>query len=51
MKTFDFLFWGYNVIWAGLAVFLIATWLRLGRAERRLSQLERSDRGEPVRNR
>jgi len=41
-ETFSYLFWGYNVIWAGLAVFLVVTWMRLGRAERRLSQLERS---------
>ncbi|NIM00931.1 MAG: hypothetical protein GTN89_08525 [Acidobacteria bacterium] len=40
--TFSFLFWGYNVIWAGLAVFLIITWSRLGRAEKRLNALERS---------
>ena len=42
--TFSYLFWGYNVVWAGLAMFLIMTWVRLGRAERRLTQLERSDR-------
>ncbi len=41
--TLNYLFWGYNVVWAGLAVFLIMTWVRLGRAERRLTQLERSD--------
>ena len=44
MKNFSFLFWAYNVVWGGLAVFLIATWMRLGRAERRLEQLERSGR-------
>jgi len=42
--TFSYLFWGYNVVWAGLAMFLIMTWVRLGRAERRLTQLERSNR-------
>ncbi len=42
-ETLGYLFWGYNVVWAGLAVFLIMTWVRLGRAERRLTQLERSD--------
>ncbi len=41
-ETFGYLFWGYNVIWAGLAVFLIVTWLRIARAEKRLSALERS---------
>jgi CcmD family protein len=44
MKNFSFLFWAYNVVWAGLSVFLIATWMRLGRAERRIEQLERSGR-------
>ena len=43
--TFNYLFWGYNVFWAGLTVFMIMTWVRLGRAERRLTQLERSNRG------
>ena len=40
MKNFSFLFWAYNVIWAGLAVFLVATWRRLHHAERRLDRLE-----------
>ena len=44
-ETLSYLFWGYNVFWAGLAVFLIMTWIKLGRAERRLTQLERSGRG------
>ena len=43
-ETFSYLFWGYNVVWAGLGVFLIMTWIRVGRAERRLTQLERSGR-------
>ena len=43
-ETLGYLFWGYNVFWGGLAVFLIMTWLRVGRAERRLTQLERSAR-------
>ena len=43
-ETFSYLFWGYNVFWAGLAVFLIMTWTRLARAERRLEQLEKSAR-------
>jgi CcmD family protein len=40
MKNFSFLFWAYNVIWAGLAVFLVMLWRRLGRAERRLDRLD-----------
>ncbi len=41
-ETLSYLFWGYNVVWAGLAVFLVLTWTRLRRAERRLAQLERT---------
>ena len=41
MKNFSFLFWAYNIIWAGLALFLVMTWRRLSRSERRLEQLER----------
>jgi CcmD family protein len=41
-ETLSYLFWGYNVVWAGLAVFLVLTWTRLRRAERRLTQLERT---------
>ncbi len=42
MKNFSFLFWAYNVIWAGLALFLVVTWRRLSQAERRLDRLEDS---------
>jgi hypothetical protein len=40
MKNFSFLFWAYNVIWAGLALFLVVTWRRLTLAERRLARME-----------
>ena len=41
MKSYWFLFWAYNVVWAGLVVYLLFLTGRLGRATRRLEQLER----------
>jgi CcmD family protein len=41
MKSYDFLFWAYNVVWASLAVFLLLLFRRLGRTTRRLERLER----------
>ncbi len=40
MKTYWFLFWAYNVIWAGLAAFCLLLILRLRRVGRRLDGLE-----------
>ncbi len=40
MKTYWFLFWAYNVIWAGLAVFCLLLILRLRRVSRRLDGVE-----------
>jgi len=41
VKSYDFLFWAYNVIWAGIAGFLLFVLLRLRRTERRLDRVER----------
>lgn len=41
MQSYDFLFWAYAVIWAGIAGFLLFVLLRLTRAERRLDRVER----------
>jgi len=41
VKSYDFLFWAYNVIWAGIAVFLLFTLLKVRRAEQRLDRVER----------
>jgi hypothetical protein len=41
LKSYEFLFWAYNVIWAGMAAYLILLLLRLGRVGRRLDLLER----------
>lgn len=40
MKSYDFLFWAYNVIWAGIAGFLFFLLLRVRRTERRLDRVE-----------
>jgi len=41
VKSYAFLFWAYNVIWAGLAAWLLLLILRLRRLERRLAAVER----------
>jgi CcmD family protein len=41
MKSYAFLFWAYTVVWAGLGGYLLFLAVRLGRATRRLEQLER----------
>jgi len=40
LKSYAFLFWAYNVIWAGVAAYLLFLLLRLGRITRRLDTLE-----------
>jgi CcmD family protein len=40
VKTYAFLFWAYNVVWIGLAGWLLFVILRLARVERRLAALE-----------
>jgi CcmD family protein len=44
LKSYGFLFWAYNVIWIGLAGWLLFVVLRLRRAERRLDALDRQGR-------
>ena len=41
MKSYAFLFWAYNVIWTGLAAYLLFLILRLRRVDRRLDSVER----------
>ena len=41
MKSYAFLFWAYNVIWLGLAAYLLFLFLRIGRVTRRLDGIER----------
>lgn len=47
MKSYAFLFWAYNVVWAGLAAWVAWLLLRLGRIDRRLQSLERELGREP----
>jgi CcmD family protein len=46
MKSYWFLFWAYNVVWAGLIVYVLFLAGRLRRATRRLEQLERRLEGK-----
>ena len=45
MKSYWFLFWAYNVVWVGLVAYLLFVAARLGRATRRLDQIERRLQG------
>ena len=41
MRSYDFLFWAYNIIWAAIAGYILMTFLRVRRVETRLDGLER----------
>ena len=41
MKNYGFLFWAYNVIWAGIAFWIFTIFTRVGRIDRRLDGMER----------
>lgn len=41
MKSYEFLFWAYNVVWLGIAGFLLFLIVRLRRLSNRLERLER----------
>ena len=41
MNTLNYLFWGYTVVWVGLALFLWRSWSHVRAAEKRLDQLEK----------
>lgn len=40
MKSYAFLFWGYLVVWAGLAVYLVVLLRKIAGVARRLEALE-----------
>jgi CcmD family protein len=42
MKSYEFLFWGYLVVWAGLAIYLITLMRRMSSLAKRLDALESS---------
>ncbi|MDX1389681.1 MAG: CcmD family protein [Acidobacteriota bacterium] len=44
MKNYEFLFWAYAVIWAGLAAFIGFAIYRLEKVGRRVERLERAVR-------
>ncbi len=48
MKSYWFLFWAYNVIWAGLAIWLFVLLRSLRRLDARMDRVER-EVGEPAR--
>jgi len=45
MKSYAFLFWGYLVVWVGLAAYFVVLMRRLSRIGRRLDALE--SKGKP----
>jgi CcmD family protein len=40
MKSYAFLFWGYLVVWLGLAAYFVVLMRRVSRVARRLDALE-----------
>jgi len=40
MQSYSFLFWAYNVVWIGLAAYMLMLFLRMKRAARRLDGVE-----------
>ena len=45
MKSYSFLFWGYLVVWIGIAGYLVALGRRAKALERRVDKLEGRPRG------
>jgi CcmD family protein len=45
MKSYDFLFWGYLVVWAGLAAYLVSLGRKIANVSRRLDSLEARRKG------
>lgn len=41
MRSYDFLFWAYNIIWLAVAGYILMTFLRVRRVETRITALER----------
>ena len=40
MKSYEFLFWGYLVVWAALAIYFFALMRKVANVARRLDALE-----------
>jgi len=47
MKSYAFLFWGYNVVWIGIAVYVAILVWRVRRLDGRLDRLEQRLSREP----
>ena len=41
MKTYSFLFWGYNVFWIGIAAYVALVYVRLRSLKNRVDRLEK----------
>ena len=41
MKNYEFLFWAYNIVWLGIAGYMLFVFTRMKRLDRRLEGLER----------
>lgn len=41
MKSYEFLFWAYNVIWIGISGYLLTMVFRMRRVDERLVRIER----------
>ena len=50
MKSYDFLFWGYLVVWAGLTVYFVTLGRKIANVARRLSALEARAKGGDARS-
>jgi len=50
MKSYVFLFWGYLVVWAGLAAYLATLVRRVSGVARRLDALEAKSQGRDGRS-
>jgi len=42
MKSYEFLFWAYNVIWLFLAVYVAFVMARIGKVSKRIEAMERA---------
>jgi len=45
MKNYSFLFWGYLVVWAGLATYFVVLSRKIAQVARRLDTLEARTKG------
>ena len=47
MRSYDFLFWGYLVVWAGLVAYFVTLGRKTAELARRLDALEARTKGGP----